>query len=159
MKLIWYTVLIRAIPESLGLILICLAVIKEKRTIKDILKSSIICGLAAFSLRMLPLKFGIHAFLLAIISSMLMNFILKIKLHKAFLGILASLAVLTITEVVVFALLQYILKLDLQAVYSNAVTTLLAGIPSILLLYLIAFIIFKLNKTNNVKEEARNVNQ
>lgn len=159
MKLIWYTVLIRAIPETLGLILLTLAVVNERKGFKETLLTSIVCGLVGFSMRMLPLKFGIHAILVVIIEAIIINAILKVKLQKAFLGILASLAVLTVTEIITFAFIESVLKLNSEAVFSSAVGTLLAGLPSVLMLYLIALIINSVTSKRNFKESKGYVGQ
>ena len=146
MKLIWYTVLIRAIPEAIGIILLCLAIINEKVDLKSVLKTSLLYGLLAFVLRMLPLKYGINILLIVILETLLISIILKIKIQKAFKGILISIMVVTILEMITLTFIQYILKLNMQTLSSSGVSTMLAGLPSILGVYIIAFIIYKINR-------------
>lgn len=155
MKLIWYTVLIRALPEAIGVILLCLAVIKEETDLKGILITSLPYGLVAVILRMLPLKYGINILLIVILETLIVSIILKIKIKKAFKGMLISLMVLTFLEMITLAFMQYTLKIDMNTLSSSDIGTMLAGLPSILGLYLIAFILFKIN---NRRKKVKNYN-
>lgn len=162
MKLIWYTVLIRAIPETLGVVVLTLALTKEKNTVKNIAITSILCGLVAFTMKMLPVKFGIHTLIIVIIHTFIMNMVLKIKIQKAFKGILLSMMLLMISELVTITFIEYVLKLNPNDVYSSAIGTLTAGLPSVLTLYLLAFVIYKLNrkcKTYGKKEVTDHVDK
>ncbi|QSQ09189.1 hypothetical protein H0A61_01548 [Koleobacter methoxysyntrophicus] len=76
----WYTVMLRAIPEVIGLILLCLAIINEnvesKR--KRLLNVTIITIFSTFTLKMLPIRFGINTLFLIILDS------ISVALHKNF---------------------------------------------------------------------------
>jgi len=157
MRFIWYTVLIRAIPEAIGTVLLTLAVIKERRDVKSVLLVSSLCGLVAFTMRMLPLKFGIHALITLVIQTFIMNIVFKIKVQKIFKGLLVSLITLTLVELGGMLCMEYILKLDPQDVYSGPVTTIIAGLPSIVILYLMSFAVYRYN--NRVKGIYNDINQ
>lgn len=150
MDIIWYTILIRAIPEALGEVLVTLAVIGEKSSKKKIILTSILCGMTAFTLRMLPLKFGISTLLSIVFQVFIMNFILGIKIQKLFKGILISLMLIALYEILFVAFIQYILHKDIKTIYSTGLGTLLAGLPSLIMLYLSAYIIDKFNKNKQL---------
>jgi hypothetical protein len=146
MNLIWYTVLIRAIPEAIGIILLSLAIVKKKVDVKGLIICSLIYGLAAFTLRMLPIKYGINIFLTVILETLILSSILKVSVKDAFKGIVISLVILTFFEMTTITFYQYVLKLNLQVIYSSGLYTILSGLPSLIGLYIIAFIIFRINK-------------
>ncbi|KPU44536.1 hypothetical protein OXPF_16190 [Oxobacter pfennigii] len=155
MKFIWYTVLIRALPEAIGMNLLILAFVKEKTNMKNLMLSSSICGLVAFILRMLPLRFGIHSLLVLIIQAFVMNIVYKIKMQKLFKGTIVCLVALAGFEMITLLAMEYIFKIDPQAVYSNGLSTIISGIPSILMLYALAYIIWKINSA----KESRRLNK
>jgi hypothetical protein len=80
-------------------------------------------------------------------------FLLKINLYKAFSGISISILVIGLSEMFTLAFIQYILGLDPQAVRAKAGSTFIASIPSILILYLSAFVAFKISSRHIIGRE------
>lgn len=160
MNFIWYTVLIRAIPESIGITLVVLGVINDKRSIKSIFPVSIFCGLVAFVMRMLPIKFGIHTFISIVLQAFIISINLKVKLQKVFKGMLVSLIVLIFAEMATVLFTQYVLNMRLEEVAASPEGTLLMSIPSVAIMYIAAFAIYRYNmKKYQYKEALNHVNQ
>lgn len=143
----WYTVMLRAIPEVIGLILLCLAIINEnvesKR--KRLLNVTIITIFSTFTLKMLPIRFGINTLFLIILDSIYLNVFMDINMWEAITGFIASLTILSLSEWLTVIIAVKILGISMDMIFSNSLYYTLFGIPSLLALYLLAFLKFRYN--------------
>lgn len=151
MNIPWYVVMLRAIPEVIGLILLCLAIINENIENKSFLKVSIITILTTFTIKMLPIRFGINTLFLIILDSIYLNVFLDINMWKAITGFIASLTILSLSEWLTVIIAVKILGIPMDMIFSNSLYYTLFGIPSLLALYLLAFLKFRYNLKNSYK--------
>lgn len=153
MKLIWYAVLIRAIPEAIGTTLLTLTIIEEKKSVKDVLLVSILCGISAFIMRLLPIKFGIHILITLAMQVFIMNIVFKVKIQMLFKCVLICMIILMASEMLTIVFIQTVLKIDPKEVFANLTGILLAGLPSVLVLYLTTFIIYNFKNNRYVGKD------
>lgn len=156
MKFIWYTALIRAVPESIGLVLLTLALVKERTSFSNLIKAGLLCGLASFTMRIMPIKFGIHAIISAVLQAFIMSSICDIKIHKIFKGLLICVFIEGALEVITFLSMEDIVGLSPEAVHSTPMGTILSGLPSMIMLYVIAFLVNRFNSKFRANKEGSN---
>ncbi|MBU3109557.1 hypothetical protein [Clostridium gasigenes] len=126
--------LFRALPESFLFILAIYSFSKTKINKNRYITSSIICGLAAFLIRMLPISYGVHTILDMGVAMLLGVIIDKVDVEKAIKSMLIVVIIEFIFEGVNILIIQNIFKADTNEVFSNPVLKTLYGIPSLIML-------------------------
>lgn len=139
---------LRLLPEGFIFILSIYAFSNIKIDKNKYITSSTVCALAVFLVRMLPISYGIHTILGMGIAMMLGVIINKIDVIKSIKGILISVMIQFICEGINVFIIQNVLKADVNEIFSNSVSKVLYGIPSLVILFIIVagYYIFKLKK-------------
>lgn len=127
----------RAIPEAFLFIFAIYAFSKTAINIKKYLISSILFVIIAYSIKFLPIQYGVHTILIFISMIPLTVNINKIHILKAIQSSIIVIILQFICEAINIFIIQNIFKMDLNYVFNNPTLKILYGIPSLLIFALI----------------------
>lgn len=125
---------LRALPEAFILILAIYAFSNTKIEIKRYVIGSILCAIAIFIVRMLPISYGVHTILSMGIIILIGVMISYIDVIKSIKGILIVVILQFILEGANVFMIQNICKGDMNVIFSDPIQKTLYGIPSIIML-------------------------
>ena len=142
-----YSLFIRLIPEAF---LIMYAICKLTNSVADfkkILLSSLIAGIGVYVTRLFPIHFGVHTILAVLFDILLAVKLNNINIHKAIKGSLVSVILLFSTDLI-FVAIYTGLHLT-SAITGQSLLSVIAGIPSLIMFYIIVRMItyFKFKRT------------
>lgn len=123
----------RAIPEAFLLIFAIYAFSKTAINIKKYLISSILLVILAYSIRFLPIQFGVHTILSFVVMIVLIVNINKINIIKTIQSSIIVIILEFICEAINMIIIQNIFKMDLNYVFNNPTLKILYGIPSLMI--------------------------
>lgn len=145
-------VFIRLIPEALLLIFAAHAFSKTVVNKKKYLISSILFGIGNYLIRCLPIDYGIHSVLGFILFATLISNINKINIIKSIQVVFISTIIMFFSEGINVAIIQFILKKDINVLFKDSILKTLYGVPSLLIFALIVGIYyFRTLKRKNLK--------
>lgn len=133
---------LRGLPEGFLFILSIYAFSKTKIDKKRYVASSIICAIAFFSIRMLPISYGVHTILSIGVTILLGSTINGIDVIKVVKSILIYVIIQFVTEGINIFIIQNILNVDINEVFSNPIVKTLYGIPSLMMASIIIVIYY-----------------
>ena len=110
---------------------------------RKLLPVLIIAIISTFIIRSLPISFGIHTILMIFIFIMLLHSMLKVDLTQAVKGVILAFLTLLLVEWVSLALLTSFSMFEMESIMADPWQRFLAGIPSLVVLLLIALFIHK----------------
>lgn len=147
---------LRAIPDSI--ILIVGAHIFSNVTIDKLkmIKSIIFISLIIYFIRCLPITFGIHILLGVLGVTIILNKIHHIDLLKVIKGVFLTMFIQYVSEILNVTWIQLCLEKNLEIIFSNPATKSLYGLPSLLISGFILYL-YTLN-TKSRKELSHNEN-
>lgn len=93
----WYYQL-GTIPESIAMVALGTALIKEKFTWKQIFTAGLLVGMIGFLLQQLPIEYGVHVPLGIIVMILICCLVLKLRIAKSAAVALISFIVLVLVE-------------------------------------------------------------
>jgi len=132
---------LRGVPEAFIFILAAYAFSKKFVNIKKYLISSILFVVMVYSIRFLPIHYGIHAMLNLFIFIVITVNINKIDLIKSMRAGIIAIILEFLCEGVNVLMIQYIFKVDINYVFKEPVLKVLYGIPS-MVIFAICVIIY-----------------
>lgn len=147
LKLTTFEFVVRIIPEAFILIFAMAVLSNTKLNLKKYIISSLLFGIYVYSVRMLPINYGVHTILDLVIMIIIMSSINKTEI---ILGIKASLIttiVLFICEGFNMLLLSLIFKDKLESIITNTTMKTIYGLPS-LICFAIITVMYYLRKRN-----------
>lgn len=137
----WFEFIVRGIPEEFLFVLAVHTFSKTEINLKKYLLSGAIFSILTFSIRLLPIQYGIHTILSLIVLIILVSFINTIGIVKAIRASLMTFILLFIFEGINLFTIQSILKVDLNIVMNDPILKTLYGLPSVILfgIFVIAY--------------------
>ena len=123
----------RGLPEAFVFILAAYAFSKKIVNIKKYLISSILFVIMVYSIRFLPIHYGVHAILNIFIFIVITVNINKIDLIKSMRSGIIAIILEFLCEGINVLIIQYVFKVDINNVFKEPVMKILYGIPSILI--------------------------
>ena len=135
----WVEIFLRLIPEMLLIIWGVHVVVKRSINMKVYMLSSIIMGLMTFLVRKLPIHFGVHTFILIILTICTMV-IIGIPVVKAIYGTLFVFLLLSFSEFLNVAILN-LLDVNTNIEFTSPIIKSILGIPSLIITCLCIIII------------------
>lgn len=153
LRLSWIEIFLRLIPEMMLMIWGIHVVCRWTINVKKYVASSIIMGCISFIIRCLPIFFGVHTFIIIVLTICTM-IIIGIPLIKAIYGTLLMFTILSFSEFVNIGMLS-LLHIDANGEFPSVVKKSICGIPSLIIVIifikLIDFILrgVKLKDVNN----------
>lgn len=134
LKLSIFDFFLRAIPESLVIILAVYTFSKTTLNYKRYFLSSIIFSIMIYIIRLLPIHEGVHTILGIIVIIVLTVNINKIDIIKSIQAVIITTILQFICEGVNVFIIQNIFQADINYVFNNSLLKNLYGIPSIIIL-------------------------
>lgn len=147
LRLTPFEFVVRIIPEAFVLIFAMAALSNTKLNVKKYIISSLLFGVYVYSVRMLPINYGVHTILDLVIMIIIMSSINKTDIILAIKVSLITTIVLFICEGLNILLLSIIFKDKLEAIMLNTTLKTIYGLPS-LICFAIITIIYYLKKRN-----------
>jgi len=128
---------IRLIPETfLVMYAICLLT-NSKVDLKKIFISGVIGGIVIYILRLLPIHFGVHTILSVMLYILLAIKLNKIEMYKAIVGSLVATIICFISDIILIAVYTNIIIVSSEAISGQTWVSVVAGLPSLIIFYLI----------------------
>ncbi|AKL94661.1 hypothetical protein CACET_c11960 [Clostridium aceticum] len=136
---------LRTIPE--GIILVSVVyMILNKPLEKKICIAGGLLGIATYVIRMFPIHFGVHLILILIIVIFLLNKINHIDFYKAVTASIVSFILIVICESITIIFYVNILGISTEKILNQSLSSILLGMPSLLLLICIGVTIKSLRR-------------
>jgi len=144
---------LRAIPEGLLIILGIYVLSKTSIDKRKYLVSSIVYAITIFCIRLLPINYGVHTILILLFLVLLTIIYIKIDVILTMRSALIVFLLQFISEGINVFILQLIPNINLDKLFLNPVSKTLLGIPSLMLLAIIIYIFYILDKRKDVLKD------
>lgn len=155
LKLTLLELFLRTIPESFLFILGSYVVANKSIEKKAYFVSSIIFAIGTYLIRMLPIHFGVHTIIVAMLYILLTTSLNKIPVVKVISSAMFCIITLSACESLNALILNH-LKIDMQLILNNPLMKTLYFVPSLVLFALIILLVYIL-MCKNKKEGSENV--
>lgn len=132
LKLPVIEIFLRLIPEAFLLVFAAHVIAKSSIVKKRYVLSSILFGTTNYFIRLLPIDYGIHSVLGIIIFVVLITNINKINVIRAIQAVLINTLIMFFCEGINVAIIQFVLKKDINKIFANPVMKAIYGVPSLL---------------------------
>lgn len=139
---------LRAIPEGFLFILAVYIFSKTRIDRKKYIVSSMIFAITMFMVRLLPIDYGIHTILSLIFLVLLTTTYNKIDAMQSMKSVLIVVLMQFIIEGINILILKLIPNINIESVFNNPVKKTLLGIPSLMMAYVVIWV---LNKKKEVE--------
>ena len=136
----------RGLPEGFLFIFAVYAFSHKKLKIKNFLFSGIIIAIIVYLIRMLPIHFGVHVLVSMIFIIYVSVIINGIDIKESIKGTMLVILLEFLCEMVNVFIIQKLIKHDIDMIFIDPILKVKYGIPSLVLLGLIIFSYYKLNK-------------
>lgn len=147
----WIEIFFRSIPEMFIMILAIHVITKHKINTKKYILFSLAMSVITYLIRLLPIEFGFHTIILVILLIVAMT-ISGIPLIKSIYGVLSVLFLLSICEYLNLLIFEFI-GIEINFIKDDPILKSLLGIPSLIILSLVVFIIYRWNKREGKKND------
>lgn len=135
--------LLRIIPEAF-LIIWAIYLLNYKRIdLKRYIASSMFIATSAYLVRILPISFGVHTIINIIIYILVAVSINKINIIKAMSAVLKIIITIFICEWINVAVLDKVVKLDLQIIFNEPLKKVIYSTPSLIMFAVLIFLFYK----------------
>ena len=139
-KLSFISLIFQAIPEGIALTALVFAFLKLKLNWTQVAFIGILFGLVSFSIRYLPLSFGVHTVILIFLLSLLIKIKTDKQISLILIQVILSFVILAIGELVLVGGLLAVTKLPWEQVENSQWLRVFFGLPHILLMLVIALV-------------------
>jgi signal transduction histidine kinase len=133
-----------SVPESLVLYYIVLVLTGKKESPIFVIFLSLLTSLFSFSVRSIPMVFGIHSILQIIIMVIFLNLFFQLPWHAAIAVMILTSVILGLAEGIFVPFLAWAFSLNLQQIISDPLLRILFTLPHLLFLAVLTYIISKL---------------
>lgn len=137
---------LRAIPEGFLFIFAIYVFSKQKIDKKKYVISSLICSITIFSVRMLPINYGVHTILALLFVLFLTITYSKIDVINAIRSTIIIYLIQFLAEGINMLIIQLIPNLDINNLFKDPIIKTILGLPSLIIVALLIFIFYKKNK-------------
>jgi hypothetical protein len=135
----WLYQLIRIIPESITLVALGTALVRERYPFWQIAAAGTGIGIINFLMQRLPIEYGVHLPLGIIVFILTLTLFLKLKLLKSAAAVLLSFIILILIETLfMFVLINTMGYTEEIVVHGSDLDKLLFSLPPLVLLMLLA---------------------
>lgn len=133
----------QGIPESIGTAAVVISLSTRELHWRLIIIIGLIYAVLMYTIRLLPLTFGVHTVLLIICLSLVTTWITRIDLRKVIIYTNIAIIILAVTEFLFVYLILSIGGYSLDTILSNSFQRILIGWPQVIVLFLVAIIYSK----------------
>jgi len=155
LKLTLLEVVFRSLPEEFIVILAIYVFSKTVINVKRYITSSLLYLIAVYTIRLLPIQYGVHTILNIIVLIILTVNINKISIIKSIQASVMTIILLFICEGINMFIVKYILKVNVVNMLSNTPLKILYSTPSLVIftatVFAYYFYLDRHRKLNEVK--------
>jgi len=141
LTLTWFELLAGVIPENLLFFYGICRLSNIQINLKKLLLSTVIASIFTYSIRLLPIQFGVHTLVLIIIFILMSVYLIRVDIAKAITSVLLMFIIRLITEWINIFALQEILKINIDTLFSDSTKKVIYTLPSLFLFFLAAHFI------------------
>jgi len=138
-KIPWIALLFQGVPELTAVVTLAFVIARIPLKWNKILLIGIVLAFISYVVRLLPILFGIHLFLLIILLFIALTWLGKSDIGLSLIASLLSFLALVIFEFVCLSLLMPVFGVTPETLFSNLVIRISIGEPQVLLLFIAAF--------------------
>lgn len=152
LKLTLLEFFVRGMPEAFLFIFAAYAFSKNAVNIKRYLVSSVLLAVIGYIIRLLPIHLGVNTILSIIIFIVIIININKIDTIKSIKAVIITIILEFVCEGINVFIIQHILKVDMNYIFSDPTLKILYGIPSLVIFgCIIAIFYLRLLKRKELK--------
>lgn len=151
LKMSWTNFLIQGIPESIAVIAFCFALLNLELQWPKIIKLGVALAAASFLVRILPLPFGVHTIILIFVIAGIVAYYGQTKLVLAFRTSIITAITMAMAEILCNEVFLRKLDLTIDQVYEKKLLWPLMGLPQVLLVLALGWIIKSSPSINKYK--------
>lgn len=133
--------ILRTIPESFLIILAVHLLSYKKIEPKTYINASVFIAISTYLVRVLPINYGVHTIINIMIYVLAIVSINKLGVIKAISSVLKIIVTISVCELINVAVLDKVMKLDLQVIFSEPLKKIIYSTPS-LVMFGIAILLF-----------------
>ena len=131
-----------AFLEALGIFIFTFVFSKVNLTKQELLVFSVVFAVLTLLLRKLPISFGIHSLILICVTGGLLSYYYKQKLSIMLISLIIVFAIIYVSELLVVLIFSKVLLVNyIETILSKPIWWFLSGLPHILLLLILAYVI------------------
>ena len=142
----WIALLFQGIPELTAVVTLAFVIARIPLKWNKIILIGIVLAVISYVVRLFPIPFGVHLFLLIILLFIALTWLGKGDFGLSLIASLLSFLALVIFEFVCLSLLMPVLGVTPETLFTNLITRIAIGEPQVLLLFTSAFLLNKLYK-------------
>ncbi len=139
---------LQSIPEGMGVTALSLAIARVPLRWMHIFLGGIIISVASYTIRALPVTFGLHLPVVIFLVFVLMVRFTNTKPSRAIIAVFASIFILALLEFVISSAYFFATKMDFQQAQAQQDTWAIVGLIQAVLLNIIAVIVQRFVRTN-----------
>ena len=140
----WIALLLQGIPELTGVVTLAFVIAKIPLKWNKILLIGIVLAFISYVVRLFPIPFGMHLFLLIILLFIALIWLGKGDFSLSLVASLLSVLTLVIFEFVCLSLLMPVFGVTPETLFTNLVVRIAIGEPQVVLTFIFAFLLSKL---------------
>lgn len=130
-----------AFLEALGVFIFIFSFSKINYSKKELLIISLIYAIFTLLIRKLPISFGIHSLIFISITGGFLSYYYKQRLSIMLFSLITVFSIIYVSELLVVLVISKVLLVNHEAILSKPLWWFLSGLPHILLLLLLAYLI------------------
>ncbi|WP_041225794.1 MULTISPECIES: hypothetical protein [unclassified Dehalobacter] len=155
MKIPLIALILQGIPENIALFTLSYAIAGLNFNWKRIVPLGIIMAFCSYLIRyllqLLSFPFGIHTVLVIVLLFLILLLFCKASYSSAIIASLISTLIVIIGETLFLSILMPMFQITSEILNTNMVVRVLIGYPQVLLLFLVAFIVYKVRKRKSLQ--------
>jgi hypothetical protein len=151
-KIPWIALLLQGIPEQTAVVVLAFVIARIPLKWNKILLIGITLAIISYIVRLFPMLFGVHLFLLIILLFIALTWLGRGDLSLSLLASLLSFLALVIFEFVCLSLLMPVFGVTPETLFNNLVIRIAIGEPQTILLLLFAFLLNRFMQKRGEKE-------
>ena len=151
MKIPFLALILQGIPEAVAIVTLSFIIAKIPLQWKKLVFIGVVIALTSYVLRMFPVTFGIHTVIIMGLQFLLLVRIGKGNINSCLVAALISSLSIIILETVSLSLLMPVFGVTSEMLFTNTTVRVLITLPQVFVMFLIAFIVYKIKNRQEVK--------
>jgi len=143
MEMSLFRLVFYGIPENIALVALAFAIAKSKFEWKRIILAGVILACTVYVIRLIPITFGVHTLVSIGLMIFFLNYFQKVDLTRSIISILVAFFILILGEYGSRLATLTILNLSMEEVAKSEVLITFTGIPEVIFIFILAFLIKK----------------
>lgn len=136
--------IVQGIPEQIAIVTLSFIIANIPLDWLKIVLIGIALAFIAYLIRLFPITFGLHTLFLIWVQFLILVQLCKLSVLTSLRATLISILTLIVVETICVSMLMSIFHLTLEIFHQDIFIRILISLPQVFLIFLIAFIIFKI---------------